>query len=401
MKKMFAPFPKSVLLTATSFTLLSISIFFACQKKEDLQFNSNNLPGSYLKFAGESLTHVNADIRKINSGDGYEKDINILMTAVSTKNMTSILGKLKTQFPLTAKIDNPELLVVYLKNNELTDVTLKNIAGISVWEPIKDKISFHRFFRVTKENRLEEDPKYSVNTGGVLNRDINYLAINHLSNYKSINWVAYRVDKKNLRVSSEGSPKILDFTKAVINNSNVVLTGGALMVCAAANPPCPGAGDGCNPIGECMSWDGAPGGCILNSIEKASNGRLSSNLGLEVARDIRDNFMSKSSVGKKYTESYEKLSQIIINIDTRESNKKLSDYWQMYTDITGIINTIKNGENGEVVVHQDEKTRFLEMIKYYRPISSNKEFQTILNQIEEDLNKLTLKKRTEVLDFIK
>ncbi len=160
---------------------------------------------------------------------------------------------------------------------------------------------------------------------------------------------------------------------------------------------CPGVGSGCNPLGICESTIPT---CLLTNLDAISKGRLTTHLNLDIARDIRDNYMSKSKMGNQYVLYYDKLSQVINNLDTRTSDKSLSDYWTMYNDLISIVETLKEGDSRKVVLDKEKKDRFLEMIAYYKPISANKEYQTILTQIETDLKNISEKSKMEVLNVI-
>ena len=374
---------------------LSMGIFIACKdNKEVVSDEVQQATNSYLKFDGKALSHVNADFRKIEAGNGYEKEFNILMTSISSPNMVSILSKLNTNFKINEDLNKANLIVIYLKKDVLSNISLNEVAGISVWQSIEKGISSHRLYRLNKENILELDTKYSVNTGKLLNRDINYLAISVLKDNPNINWVAYSVTNENYRTSSLEKPYIPDFTRLVINNSDVILSQASVMSCAGA---CPGAGSGCNPLGICESTIPT---CLLTNLDAISKGRLATHLNLDIARNIRDNYMSKSTLGNQYISYYDKLSQVINNLDVRTSEKSLTDYWTMYNDLISIVETLKEGDSRKVVLNKEKKDRFLEMINYYRPISANKEYQTILTRIETDLKNISEKPKSEVLNII-
>jgi len=78
----------------------------------------------------------------------------------------------------------------------------------------------------------------------------------------------------------------------------------------------------------------------------------------------------------------------------------LNDYWTVYNDLISIVETLKEGDSRKVVLDEEKKDRFLEMIAYYKPISANKEYQAILNQIETDLKNISEKPKKEVLNII-
>jgi hypothetical protein len=375
---------------------LSMGIFIACKDDKEVVSNEvQEVTNSYLRFDGKALNHVNADFRKIKAGDGYEKEFNILMTSISSPNMDNILSKLKTNFKINEDFDKANLIVIYLKKDALSNVSLDEVAGVSIWQSKDKGVSSHKLYRLNNENILELDPKYSVNTGKLLNRDINYLSISVLKNNPNINWVAYSITNDNYRTSSLEKPYIPDFTRLVMNYSDVILSQAAVMSCSADG--CGGAGSGCDPIGGCESTVPT---CLLTNLDVINKGRLTTYLNLDIARDIRDNYMSKSKMGNQYVLYYNKLSQVINNLDTRTSDKSLNDYWTMYNDLISIVEKLKEGDSQKVVLDEEKKDRFLEMIAYYKPISANKEYQAILNQIETDLKNISEKPKKEVLNII-
>lgn len=400
MKKNQLPQKSAKLRFAFMTITLCIGIIIACKNNvEDISSEAQAIKSSYLKFDGKNLDHVNANFRKIKKDDGYEKEFNILMTSITSSNMDIILSKLKTNFKIKENFDKANLVIIYLKNDALSNVSLDEVAGVSIWQSLGNGINSHKLYRLNSNNILELDPTYSVNTGKLINRDINYLSISVLKNNPNINWVAYSTTNENYSTSSLEKPYIQDFTHVVINNSDVILTQATVMGCSTDG--CPGAGGSCNPLGGCDSLIPNPGGgCLLTNLDINSKGRISSKLNLDIARDIRDNYMSKSTVGNRYINYYEKISQIVNSLDTRTTDKSLTDYMTMYNDLVSIIETLKEGSSADIVLDIEKKGRFLEMIEYYRPISKNKEFQTILNQIEIDLKNISEKPRKDVLNII-
>lgn len=113
-------------------SLIAIFAFgvFSCKESSDV-VNQDNQPttsNSFLKFEGRDLSHTNALFRKVKKGDSYIAPFNVLNTGVTSENLSYILSKTISLLhlePLNDIDKKPELIVFYLKDENLSNVKLR------------------------------------------------------------------------------------------------------------------------------------------------------------------------------------------------------------------------------------------------------------------------------------
>lgn len=385
--------------------LIVICIFgvFACKESSDVVNQDNQLTtsNSFLKFEGRDLSHTNALFRKVKKGDSYTAPFNVLNTGVTSENLSYIFSKTILSLHLEQLNDidkKPELIVFYLKDENLSNVKLSNVVGVSIWFPKTESITEHRLFRLNKNNKFEIDSRFSVDCGTIINRDINYLAAILLKDEGTVNWVSYYnasliVDNlalKNIK------PDLHNFSQAVMNNADFILGGNAVMSCAGE--PCGGSGYGCNPIGDCES---ALPSCPLENLNNVSSrARLGYRADLSLARNIRDNVMNKTRKGREYINYYYKISEIAHVFDNETDEISNADQIMLSIKLFEIVEKMQYGKDNDIIIDYDTKEKALDVIKAYKKISTNGEFQRILSTIEKDVLVLTLKEKNKVISYI-
>jgi hypothetical protein len=383
-------------------SLVIASVVFACKDntKELDNNNSNTQNVSYLSFDGLALNHLNATKNNIAQGDGYIKPINILVTSVSSDNLTEITAK-SASFLNLEDLDNlkvnPEFVVFYLKNENFTNVEFKNIVGISIWTSKGNNTTEHRLYRLNTSGKFELDKTFNSICNIVLKKDITYLATNVLKNEPSINWISYHSNNSNkARKTIAADSELKTFRQIVMDNADYILTGAAQSDCTPCGYSCPGGY--CDSFNECQCSSATD--CVKSDvITTAKSARIANNLSLDISREIRDNTLSKSQKGKDYIDYYYKISAISNAYDVVNVNN-VYDHIALATDLIQVTNKF-NSTSKEVIIDNDLKNGILEMVNSYKEVSKNKEFQNILKTIETDVKNLSLKEKQAVLNYIK
>lgn len=380
-------------------SLIAIFAFgvFSCKESSDV-VNQNNQPttsNSFLKFEGKALSHTNANFKEVKAGEGYIAPFHLMTTKVTEEDLSYIFDKTRSGLQLENLLDvkkTPEFMIFYLKENALKNTTLSNVVGVSIWTSQEDGNTEHRLYRINEIHQFVLDARYNADCNTApLKKDINYLAATLLKKESEVNWVGYSKIGSNMRKAASDSPILVQFSQAVVNNADFILgTDQVQMFCNTC-----GGGD----EGYCDTFDGCqwtcPTCCIttnLNDISKKS--RLAYTTDLSLARQIRDNLMSKYKKGKTYTAFYYKISQIATTFNVVNA-QNATEHLTLAADLIEVAQKLQYGENNEVIIDKELQDKALSMIKSYRKISTNGEFQRILETIEKDILALSLKEKTK------
>jgi len=105
-------------------------------------------------------------------------------------------------------------------------------------------------------------------------------------------------------------------------------------------------------------------------------------LSSEDAHSFRDNFMTESNVGRKYTIYYYILSDFAL-AEMPLTINTISDYYEFAIDCYAIKNIIENGSKNAIVVNSNFTEKTLAKIEYFKGITTNIRILTILDDIKQ------------------
>jgi len=293
---------------------------------------------------------------------------------------------------------------MYLRQNRQKNVQIQDVVGVSMWFPKGNGVREHRLYRSNNDSEFALDLTYSLDCGAISRTEINYLTTIVLNTQNEVTWVGYSLDKGNsARFAASDKPLIPEFSRTVINNANVILVSRTLSGSFACGNQ---EGFDCQFDDRnnfvCTRLFGDPGNCPKEKLDELNkNSRLSADFDfdIEIASSIRDNILTKSSKGKEYINHYYKISKVenafsVLNIGNALENMDLA------VNLVSLTSGLEKGKDDEILIDKELKQKALLMIKEYKKISMNKEYQRILKTIENDVNELALKKKSEVKRYI-
>jgi hypothetical protein len=379
--------------------VLSISIFIACKDTDEIVSGEiQTIPEnstSYLKFNGKALNHENAEIMQTeNEKNGEILKFTILRSQISASDMSFVLSKIKNMSEISG-IDKTDLIVFYTnKEDAIKNLTTNEVEGFSVFLPQTKGVHLHQLYSKNSSGTFDLKNDYTGSSDALTVNDLGYIGGTLFDNNSKVNIVSYYTNK----YSSNGDEKIQSFTKLTIDKADFVLSIKDVFGCASG---CDGGGMDCD-----IAPQGGSGAChglcgFLNTLNqtKSKNLRVASIFTSSNAYAVRDDLLMKSKRGKKYVDYYYKVSDIAWRFDAI-NEKTLSKHINVATDIFKIADKLKKGIGSDVVVNEETSEKILSLIKDYRRISTNKEYQTILANVEKDLKFVTGKKKVEVETYL-
>ena len=269
------------------------------------------------------------------------------------------------------------------KNDELVTTVLKNQNG-----------KFYIIDELTsKTSSLTTNDIYSINL--LLKQNgINYSSSVELRSFDRIYKRKVKNENFKLNINRYQNKPLLGLKSKLINNNTLnklVFSGGGhdncARPCATNVGTCSGSGgsNACepkdppsDPNGSCF-WIG----CI--QIVDQTLSENASKTQMQTLYDFKDNYLSKSNFGTLQIESYYYVSSIIYDkIDLSLAEETLN---LISKDVLPIINKLLTNpsNNSEILISSDTKKRFDSFLEKIQPLSDDQTYQTILNEIRENL----------------
>lgn len=262
----------------------------------------------------------------------------------------------------------------------MSNVSFESIGAIGYI--FSDNLGRKQHRLILTDNKVKQDDRFNIASGEILTRDFNYIGTVLNINNGPIYWTCYtRESASRQRSKLRTLPMKFELTKAGMNYSNVILSSEAAYSCAACN----NTGPGCNPVGDCMTTVPDPGECTAEMVAaQGSNFNNNFTVDLDEIRAIRDNFMNSYAKTKKYIDYYYKIGRVAGTYQTINPGT-FQQHANVLTDVISSVRILR-GNSEIIVINNQQRDRFLSMINYYKNVSSNAEFQQILQSIERDVN---------------
>lgn len=384
----------------TTFILLFISIAMitSCFKK-DSQFGNKpnnkifkeNLFGKSFIIKNSSVFYhttsqsgfTNSSKTFFNNSEFYEE---ITMPVESLKEFFTFLNVNITGL---GNIDTSKIyrINVFLSNGDsIPNLRIENITGISIFLLHINSLT-HKAFHV-KNGIAEKDVEEEKIEGEF--QEFSSAAIRGIGKYlNNDNFAAATLHiTRDLSLDLENNALIPDLTTLIYNSDKIAPE--YFLDDESGLASCKGCGSnattGCKWVkdhNECKALD-------VCKIGKLNSLNIEYNLGFpsleeESARIFRDNFMMTSTVRRKYINYYYFLSEFLIykNLITTTNFSQNLDLALKCYDLKNII---LNGQNSDIVITNEFRSKALEVISYYRNSTSNKKILGIFSDIENDLS---------------
>ncbi|WP_395042716.1 hypothetical protein [Flavobacterium sp.] len=113
--------------------------------------------------------------------------------------------------------------------------------------------------------------------------------------------------------------------------------------------------------------------------------------------DLRDNLMANYDIGEKYIDYYYALSAYVQKTDYNVVTlyKMISTLPELNTSLEKLMS---NSNNNEVIITEQLKNDMLSIINDLKQVSNNSDYQTILNQLENDIILLSNKTKVNLVN---
>jgi hypothetical protein len=370
--------------------LVIASVVFACKDNSTVDNNvTPNTSKQSIKFEGEKLTQLyGGTTERVNEINNKNQNLKFLMSEISDSDISKLTSLLIDKSGIKADPSLTKLIVTYTTGEDLSNVSTKELLGISIFSKKSEGIMTHQLYRRNNLGTMELDTKYNSDCDLTTIGDFSYIAGSFSEKSSNIFLAGYY--STSYQLNKPNSPKVTNFSTVVFDNANFI---SSVQGCPCGNEfECKDDLKSCN--GLCLTL-------ATNDIAKNKGARTSDMLSENKTRLLRDNFMNKSSLGQKYVEYYYKLSDLNIRYNMIKPSNYL-DYLTLGKNLTEILDLLsQNGNDKEVIIDKDLRNQTLELINKYRVISKNKELKSILDDIENDINLVYNKDKKQVLNFIK
>ncbi|TDE12472.1 hypothetical protein [Dyadobacter psychrotolerans] len=320
-----------------------------------------------------------------------------------TKEMGKVLvNKLESYFhqSIRYKDQQPKYITLFTTKST-TDIEMSDIKGIGTLSTHESGM-FHLFYTVNGST-LQKDDRFSLYTDYLRVADMDLLGAVVFNN-PSLKWTMVNIPDSKMAVSSEFKSKSYrdkeNSLGLAIANSSEIPFDMVASDCTSCNDPYSGF---CEPTSsgypQCNPWNPDPITCGESKINAEMGARVSNSeksLNTAEAYNFRDNFMSKTKIGKSYTDFYYTISKVAIR-NNGINAKNVVLHFDFATKIHGIAKKLQFGSDNDIVYQDDFRNEAQSFINTYRKLSNDSTFLNALAIIENDLNRFKGKSRREIL----
>lgn len=348
---------------------------------------------STIVFENRIIDFLNAKISSNEYSIGEEMiQIEDFQTEIQATELDFIINKInkESNLALTSKVG---LITFYFNHDFSKKLNFSDIKSFSIFYPDENGINRHELYLRKNDNSFILSDKYSQNSGIVLLNDLRYIAPTIFPEAQKISIVTLKSSKYKV---SDRNYEPTRFSETVIDNAEFLLSNfdDCATNCFGSGPECEVA-----PVGGSGTCHGI---CPLEetvSQVQQKNVRVSASLSKDKGYKIRDEILSKSKRGKKYIEYYYKIAQVSSRFKTVNS-KTLISHIEVANELIRAADILENGAESDKVITKNAAEKISSLVRNYRSIAKNAEFQNILNEIDSDLHYVTEKSKKDVLLFM-
>jgi hypothetical protein len=302
---------------------------------------------------------------------------------------------------------NIDYLVLYIdKKYELTtkeQLVLTDIKGISLYTK-KEDTYFHDFLvQNNKEWKIFE--KFSNKKVDKLQFSLQNLLSNNLGTIKTL----CQIGKISNEFAKVQKSQIVSLYKSANKNSlEKELLDDALII---PNVPdmdcftCPGDDkNSCSRLLLTCKYT-----CSTNQMSEIADYLGEERVPKEILYDFRDNFLNKYPKGKKYIDSYYKITTAfdLLNVITLENYATDRPFLDK---VISVCNKLQYGHDNDIIITPEFEQEILGRINNWSTLTTNSEFQNILTNFKTDLvnkafakelKKVRNKTRADIIKILK
>lgn len=301
--------------------------------------------------------------------------------------------------------DNAELNKLY------SEYTPNNIIAVSVYELNGDKNIVHKLFiksngKFELRKSLLENLMSTKNQVFALSYYFPNLVVQKVIGISEFMSSEYDFDKTVKQKNEFNLFRLVNtYNGLSLKNKNLSKRNKFLRLGSECGIGCPNDGEGacngswyCDLAGErpmCEKEDASLSMEFRGIIDPSSTSIL---FKTELYYNLRDNLMQQYNVGEKYIDYYYAISAFIQNSDYDYLTliKMMNTLPEFNTALEKLLISSYNGE--VIIINEELKNDILSIISDLRDISTNSDYQTILNDLENDIIFIGNKSKQDVIN---
>lgn len=327
-------------------------------------------------------------VNKVTSGQNEFSSIEIVTMDMNANMFNDYASALVAHFQETSlNISNTEFIITYQLNS---GASYSEIKGISSMEISSNHYLDHRLF-ATENGQATENTSFQVELSDFTIYDIvtllNYVITPEQSSSPTITIVHKMTPPQSLpQIQRKKMGKeLLDGGVAYRPNQN---SGG----CSCGDTE--DCGYGMNDDGT--HGERCAGSCLVVSVD---NDYTADALDIAGIYTFRDEFLSTTSVGRKYIHYYYFISYVQRQYPNL-SELSLEDKFMFIVSCYNVAKTLQQGQSNDVVITTAFKNEATSIIDNYRMLTANESYQNVLDDIEADLARFENLTKAEVIAML-
>ncbi len=375
-------------------TILSIGIFYACNKSKN-----NGCATCKTQPNGEKLITIKSNNDSYQANVKYYfgkkpniKNLEVGTTLLSSKDFDRLLESF-TELKLKV---TPFSIVLYFSGdyNNLREINLNNILGFGTYYILNSKM-YYSFFSKDQGN-FKELLEYNLEVRSIAAQNLSFFAL-HILSFPDPSAKAYLlINNSSFHTPELSHSRDAELLKQVEFLKHYTWTlkeeGGGGANCES--PPCdlPTPNEMCKYDSQEDDWECWPRIC-LNGIEGQTMlldtpiGKDSINAAFDVTLQytFRDSVLNKSNLGQEYIGYYYSISSFLgDSVPLTVCLETATDLWKYKSLLSKLIDT--TGISSQILIDNTCLNDLNHLISSYKNISSDTSYQNMLNDINSDLN---------------
>lgn len=296
---------------------------------------------------------------------------------------------------------------IYYKNADPSmerTISPADVLGLSVYIVNSKKEMQHHFY-LKEGDRFEHKVSYFEDMPGIIN--MNFMVYRFLPDYYNISTVGINMitrqslDSRTLSDRNEmylirASYKHILHMSATSRRPYGFTEGEDCSNCEGGNGVCSSDGLYCNVGGEEPPCEDEEDHDLSIEKRELTEEAAHNIFNLELHTSFRDNFLSTRGRGKKIIEYYYGISNFV-----QPSDISINTLRKMITTLPAVNTAIKKLltpelYNDDIIIDEDLKNSCLSILKDYRAISDDKDYQLVLADLEKEFTSMCNKTKAQI-----
>lgn len=363
------------------FLALLISMLFAFCKKAEMEMSEE----LHYDFYSSKITDAKGGLLWTKQDEEFHEYNNLYVNiGISQSDIVGVVFYTQNEFEEIASIDK------------------KKVLALSVYYKFKGKLK-HSLF-LSESGNFKKVDSFDLYAKSIITDNITYL-FNEVSGLAD-NLCCYYVVMRKKEVLHKSIDELgLKATTAIYKNNTKEVPGASSGDC---DSPCNDNGCECEVWNlEEQLWDCEE--CICQMIVISSDSVTLANYSTNYINTyfddnlyytFRDSFMLNYTIGEKYVDYYYTLGSFLESSGEVTPTMMIQTASKMPTLYNVVNNLLYPSSNNTIVVTTETKNHLLSLIDIYDDLSSNTDYQWILEDITNDINLFHNKTYSEIMSML-